>query len=148
MRRDEQRGARLRRRPGADAGEFLAAAEGGDVLLGPGFDGYAELAGGAVPPPVLGYRGQPPQAEIVEVDEGSVSLMFWGLLVSQTGSLEVVFRGINGLLPPAYEVVENKVQQILRVCAFLKCSNVVRLNFVACIFPVVERKLPAENVAA
>ena len=41
--------------PVADDGEFLGDDQGGDVLLRPGLDGYAELAGGAISPPVLGY---------------------------------------------------------------------------------------------
>ena len=82
------------------------------------------------------------------MDEGSVGLVFWDLVVLQTRGLEVVFGSINGLLPPVYEDVEYEVQQILRVCAFLECSNVIRLYFVTCVFPVVECKLPAENVAA
>ena len=141
-------GCGLRGRPVADDGELLRDDERGDVFLRPGFDGDAELAGGAVAPPVLGYRGQPPQAEVVEVDEGSVGLVFRELVISQTGGLKVVFRSINGLLPPVYKNVEDKIQQVLRVCAFLLCSNVVRLYFVTCIFPVVECKLPAEDVAA
>ena len=112
-------GGGLRGGPVADDGEFLRDDERGDVFLRPGFDGDAELAGGAVTPPVLGYRGEPPQAEVVEVDEGSVGLVFRELVVSQTGGLEVMFRSINGLLPPVDEDVENKIQQILRVCAFL-----------------------------
>ena len=112
-------GCGLRGGPVADDGEFLRDDERGDVFLRPGFDGDAELAGGAVAPPVLGYRGQPPQAEVVEVDEGSVGLVFWHLVVSQTGGLEVVFRSVDGFLPPTDEDVEDEVQQILRVCAFL-----------------------------
>ena len=41
--------------PVADDGEFLGDDEGRDVLLRPGLDGYAELTGGAIPPPVFGY---------------------------------------------------------------------------------------------
>ena len=41
--------------PVADDGEFLGDDEGGYVLLRPGLDGDAELTGGAIPPPVLGY---------------------------------------------------------------------------------------------
>ena len=41
--------------PVADDGEFLGDDEGGDVLLRPGLDGYAELTGGAISPPVLCY---------------------------------------------------------------------------------------------
>ena len=141
-------GCGLRGGPVADDGEFLRDDERGNVFLRPGFDGDAELAGGAVAPPVLGDRGQPPQAEVVEVDEGSVGLVFWGLVVSQTGGLEVVFRSIDGFWPTVDENVEYEVQQILRVCAFLKCSDIIRLYFVACIFPVVECKLPAEDVTA
>ena len=76
-----------------------------------------------------------------------MGLMFGDLVISQTGGLEVIFRGINGLLSTRYEDVEDKVQQLLRVRALLECSNIVRLYLVACVFPVVEHKLPAENVA-
>ena len=44
----------LRGGPVADDGEFLRDDERGDVFLRPGFDGDAELAGGAVAPPVFG----------------------------------------------------------------------------------------------
>ena len=50
-------GCGLRGGPVADDGEFLRDDERGNVLLRPGFDGDAELAGGAVAPPVFGYRG-------------------------------------------------------------------------------------------
>lgn len=50
-------GCGLRGGPVANDGEFLGDDERGDVFLRPGFDGYAELAGGTVPPPVFGYRG-------------------------------------------------------------------------------------------
>ena len=53
------------------------------------------------------------------MDEGSVGLVFRDLVVSQTGGLEVMFRSIDGLLSPVYEDVEDEIQQILRVCAFL-----------------------------
>ena len=82
------------------------------------------------------------------MDKGAVCLLFWGLAASQTGGLKVISRGINGLLPPVYENVEYKGQQILRICAFFERGNIVRLYFVACHFPVVESKLPAKNVAA
>lgn len=45
---------RLRGGPLADDREFLRDDERGDVFLRPGLDGDAELAGGAVAPPVLG----------------------------------------------------------------------------------------------
>ena len=47
-------GGGLRVGPVADDGEFLGDDEGGDVLLRPGLDGYTELAGGTVAPPILG----------------------------------------------------------------------------------------------
>ena len=96
--------------PFADDGEFLGDDERGDVFLRPGFDGRAELTGCAVPPPVFGYRGQPSQTEIVQVNQGTVRLLFGHLVALQTGCLEIVFRGIDGLLPPVDEDVEYEVQ--------------------------------------
>ena len=95
--------------PVADDGEFLGDDEGGDVFLRPGFNGYAELAGGVVAPPVFRYRGEPSETEIEEVDKSSVRLLFWGPVASQTGILKVVFRCINGLLSPIYENVEYEI---------------------------------------
>lgn len=82
------------------------------------------------------------------MDHGAVGLLLWGLVASQNRGLELVSGGINGLLPPIYQDVEYKVQQLLRICAFFERGNIVRLYFVTCLFPMVEGKLPAENVAA
>ena len=54
--------------PVADGGEFGSDDEGGDVFLGPGFDGDVQLAGGAVAPPGFGDGGQVVEAKVVEVD--------------------------------------------------------------------------------
>lgn len=57
-------------------------------------------------------------------------------------TLHVKFGRVDGFDSAAYESVEREAQEVLDICALLQGSDVVRLDFVARIPPVVKDKLP------
>lgn len=69
-------GVLARGHPVADGREFVGDDQWGDVSLGPGLNAEDLLTVWAVEPPRFGERGEVGQAEIVEVDEERLRVLF------------------------------------------------------------------------
>lgn len=88
------------------------------------------------------------EGEVVKVDEEPVGFFFGGLFYAGCVFFDIIFGGVDGFGPSVDEDVECEIEEVLYICAFLKGSDVVCLHFVACVLPVVQGKLPAQQVAA
>ena len=72
-----------------------------------------------------------------------VGFVFGGFGGGGGVGFDVEFGGVCGAGARGYEDVEGEGEEVLNVCSFFERGDVVGLDFVAGILPVVEGEFPA-----